>query len=88
MPDQCNILDDLCAFAASGRSLLYLAGSRDRTYSEVARVLARSLKVPVQDGECTLDHTVVMLTDAGHNIHLEHPDEFVRIVGRWLASDV
>ncbi|MCH4185113.1 MAG: alpha/beta fold hydrolase [Eggerthellaceae bacterium] len=88
MPDRDDTLDDLCTFVASGRSLLYLAGSRDRTYSEVARVLAHSLEIPVQDGECTVDHVAVMLVDAGHNIHLEHPDKFVRIVGRWLASNV
>jgi 2-succinyl-6-hydroxy-2,4-cyclohexadiene-1-carboxylate synthase len=55
--------------------VLLVAGARDAKYVALAERMAR--RIPAA--------TLEVLAHAGHAVHLEQPDEFVRAVEPWLA---
>jgi len=55
---------------------LLMAGEEDAKFVEAARFMSRGLP----------DATVAIVPGAGHNVHLEHADEFARLVCRFVGS--
>lgn len=84
--------------AGAGLPVLYLAGSLDAKYRAVARRVAEHVFEGVARGffRCAVEDAskavseaaleVVVVEGAGHNIHLEEPEEFARILGCFAAS--
>lgn len=62
--------------------ILYLAGSKDVTYTGVAQSLAEKA-----ESFGVADHIeIASIENAGHNIHLEKPEEFLVVVQEYLAA--
>lgn len=75
------------ALAHLNKPLLYLVGERDVAYTEIARSLMRAWaqsdasSAPFEQGFVQ----VSVIPQAGHNIHLEAPEEYARIVDMFLS---
>jgi 2-succinyl-6-hydroxy-2,4-cyclohexadiene-1-carboxylate synthase len=59
-----------------GAPTLLLAGTLDQNYRELARAMAAAMP----------NARVVVVPDAGHNVHLEQPAAFLRLVQEFLSS--
>lgn len=75
------------ALARLNKPLLYLVGERDVAYTEIARSLMRAwaesntCSSPFEQGFIQ----VSVIPQTGHNIHLEAPEEYARIVETFLS---
>lgn len=75
------------ALAHLNKPLLYLVGERDVAYTEIARSLMRAWAEsdassnPFEQGFVQ----VSVIPRTGHNIHLEAPEEYARIVEMFLS---
>lgn len=83
-----HCMDDLRpALARLNKPLLYLVGERDVAYTEIARSLMRAWAQsaassnPFEQGFVQ----VSVIPQAGHNIHLEAPEEYACIVDMFLS---
>lgn len=57
---------------------LYMAGERDKKYTDLARKLATA----------SAKLKVAIIPDAGHNIHFEQPDKYLSTVRSFLETEV
>lgn len=75
------------ALAYLNKPLLYLVGERDVAYTEIARSLMRAwaesdtCSNPFEQGFVQVN----VIPQTGHNIHLEAPEEYARIVEMFLS---
>lgn len=80
-------MDDLRpALANLNKPLLYLVGERDVAYTEIARSLMRAWAYE-QKTTSPFDQGFVqvkVVPRVGHNIHLEDPEEYARLVDGFL----
>ncbi len=74
-----NLRLPLCS---TSQPVLYLAGSKDVTYTEVAQSLAQK----AESFNATEHIETKIVENAGHNIHLEKPEEFLSLVKEYLAA--
>lgn len=74
MPNRETVLEALGSLARGGASVLYLAGSRDEKYRSLAERLRDGGTCPVR-----------IVEGAGHNVHLEKPAAYVRVLEDALA---
>lgn len=71
------------------KPILYLVGDHDAAYNEIARSLMRawsfdhSENQPFEYGSIQVDVVAV----SGHNIHLEHPEEFARLLNGFFVRN-
>ena len=56
--------------------VLLVAGALDAKFAAIAEQMAALIP----------DATLIVVADAGHVVHLEQPDEFVRVLRRWLDA--
>jgi 2-succinyl-6-hydroxy-2,4-cyclohexadiene-1-carboxylate synthase len=84
-------MDDLRpALVALNKPVLYLVGERDVAYTEIARSLMRAwaerntCSNPFEQGFVQ----VSVIPRTGHNIHLEAPEEYARIVDMFLSRSL
>jgi 2-succinyl-6-hydroxy-2,4-cyclohexadiene-1-carboxylate synthase len=56
--------------------VLVVAGGLDEKFTAIAGRMAALIP----------DATLAVVADAGHVVHLEQPDEFVRVLRRWLEA--
>ncbi len=69
--------DPLCdRLLAVNRPLLFLAGERDRKYVEIGRLLAAGSE---RTSVCTVE-------GAGHNVHAERPETYLRALETFLET--
>lgn len=76
MPERSEVLSWLQMASNQGIPLLYIAGNRDRKYS----ALAREIGYAVQGAQTEF------IPGAGHNVHLEQPNEFVQRIDSFLCK--
>lgn len=76
MPERSEVLSWLQVASDQGIPLLYIAGERDRKYS----ALAREIGYAVQGAQTEY------IPRAGHNVHLEQPNEFVQRIDSFLRK--
>jgi 2-succinyl-6-hydroxy-2,4-cyclohexadiene-1-carboxylate synthase len=57
--------------------VLVIAGGRDEKFTALARRMA---------DEIGANATLALIPDAGHAVHLEQPDAFLRVLRQWLAT--
>ena len=76
MPERSEVLSWLQVASDQGIPLLYIAGERDRKYS----ALAREIGYAVQGAQTEF------IPGAGHNVHLEQPNEFIRRIDSFLRK--
>ena len=79
MPLQLEVIDALTAQAREGTPVLYLAGSQDRTY----RNLAATLRAQFIDD---LPIFTKVIEAVGHNIHYEAPERFAELLRTFAAQ--
>ncbi len=75
MPDRARVLEALPRFPFR---VLYLCGGLDAKYRAVGEELARL--------EGASNIAVETVAEAGHNVHVEQPDRFARLLEAFLAS--
>ncbi len=90
MPDRAEVLATLQELQVRGVPVCYVAGERDAKYRAVAKQLAAQGAASAQIAPAAQGAfrplTVRVVSQAGHNVHLERPAAFVRVLEEFSRA--